>query len=196
MRASEIRARLTRPWVHGEAADLRGLTVDEPLDLAGLVLAGVDFTGTRFNAPLLARGARFDGLSWFDGCTFAAADFAGAVFLNDARFKNTRFATAPDFSGAEVRGILALDGAEVGDGLFDGLTCYGNASLARLSAGDARFTHCEFLGGFWAQDARLGSGARFTDSDVHGRLWLRGARAGNAPLAPEAFGLRFGYAWT
>lgn len=195
MRAAEIRAALGAPWVHGEALDLAGLTLDEPLDLDGCVLCGVDFSGARFLAPVSARGARFEGLSWFTGATFAQADFSGALFVNDARFEESRFGTAPDFHGAEFRGIARFGGATLPGGDFRALTCYGNADFGGTDAGALDLAGSEFLGGFWAQSARFGAGARFDETQVHGRLWLRGATRGNAALAPEAFTLAFGYSW-
>ena len=195
MRAAEIRAALGRPWVHGQAEDLRGLTVDEPLDLSGLTLRGADFTGTRFRAPVCARGARFEGLSWFSNCHFAGADFSGALFVNDARFDGARFDDATAFRGAEVRGIARFDAALLPAGDFRDLICFGNADFARVQGGAVDFTGSEFLGGFWAQSAAFASAARFDDTQVHGRLWLRGARRGNHPLAARDFGLVFGYTW-
>lgn len=196
MRAADIRALLMRPWVHGEAADLRGLTLHDPLDLSGLVLSGVDFSGTRFEAPVTARGARFEGLSWFTGSDFVGADFSGALFVNDARFDDARFATGPGFAGAEFRGIARFDGATLDSGDFRALTCYGNAAFARVNAGQCDFTGSEFLGGFWADAARFGPGSTFAETQVHGRLWLKGARLGNAPLPPSGFALAYGYAWS
>lgn len=195
MHTTEIRERLMRPWVHGEAAQFRNLTLDEPLDLSGLTLSGVDFQGTRFRGGLTAAGARFEGLSWFGGCQFANADFSGVLFVNDARFENTVFDIEASFQGAEFRGIARFDAALIPVGAFSGMTCYGNASFADMRAGDLDVSESEFLGGVWAQSAVFGAGARFDDSQVHGRLWLRGARRGNAPLRTEDFGLTFGYSW-
>lgn len=197
MRAAAIRAALDRPWRHGQAQDLRGLTIDEPLDLSGLALAGADFTGTRFRAPVTARGARFDGLSWFSGCQFTQADFSGALFVNDARFDGAGFGSAPDFRGAEFRGIARFDDALLpAGGDFRDLVCFGNAAFARVQGDDPDFSGSEFLGGFWAQSAQFGSAARFDGTQVHGRLWLRGALHGNRPLKAADFGMVFGYAWT
>jgi len=196
MRAAEIRERLRAPWVHGQALDLRGLVVTEALDLSGLALCGADFTGSRFEGGLTARGARFDGLSWFSGCHFASADFGGALFVNDARFDDAIFVTAPVFHNAEFRGIARFDGATMPGGDFRALTCYGNAAFAQVDGGALDLSGSEFLGGFWAQSAQFAHGARFDDTQVHGRLWLRGARLGNASLDPAAFGLCYGYAWT
>lgn len=192
--AAEIRARLSRRWVHGVAEDLRGLTLSEPLDLSGLTLCGVDFRGTHFGAGIKAGGAVFDGLGWFGGCRFADADFSDALFVNDARFEDTVFDTAPRLDRVEFRGIARFDAALMPGASARGLTCYGNASFAGARVGALDLSDSEFLGGFWAQSADFGVEARFTNTQTHGRLWLRGATRGTAPLSPEEFGLVFGYA--
>jgi uncharacterized protein YjbI with pentapeptide repeats len=198
MDAAAIRALLRRPWRHGEAADLRGLTVTDPLDLSGLALSGADFTGTVFAAPLAATGARFDGLSWFGGCRFEAeADFSGARFATDARFEGARFAAPSSFDGAEFRGIARFDRAEfLAPSDFSAITAFGNAAFGGLRGGPVRLCDAEFLGGFWAEDAGFAAGSDFAGTEVHGRLWLRRARLGNAPLPPAAFALVFGDAVT
>ena len=67
-----IREKLARPLRRGEVEDLRGLSVDEAVELEGASLPNIDFSGTVFNAPLTLRGATFQGLAWFHGCTFNA----------------------------------------------------------------------------------------------------------------------------
>ena len=105
--AARLRAALQQPWRHGEALDCRGLVLTDRLDLAGLALCGVDFTGARFEAGIAAAGARFDGLSWFGGATFGdRADFSGTRFANDARFDGAGFGEA-GFRGAEFRGTAS-----------------------------------------------------------------------------------------
>ena len=85
-------AKLAQPLRRGEVEDLRGLTIDEPVDLDAAALPNLDFTGTTFNAPVTLRRAVFGGLAWFIECTFnAAADFSAATFLNDGRFDRARF---------------------------------------------------------------------------------------------------------
>ena len=81
-----VKAKLAQPLRRGEVEDLRGLTIDEPLDLEGAALPNLDFTGVTFNAPVSLRGAVFQGLAWFIDCTFSApANFSAATFLSDAR---------------------------------------------------------------------------------------------------------------
>ncbi len=199
MDAPVIRDLLTRPWKHGEAVNLRDVRVTGMLDLTGLALCGVDFSGAVFEGEVTARGARFDGLAWFKGAHFAAAaDFSGAMFVSDARFDAANFAAKARFSGAEFRGIADFAQAAFHDAAdFRALTCYGNADFARIRAqGRTSFAGSEFLGGFWADKAALPADADLRDTQVHGRLWLRGARRGNAALAERDFGLSFGYCWT
>jgi uncharacterized protein YjbI with pentapeptide repeats len=199
MKSDAIRAQLLRPWTHGQATDLRGITVTDPLDLTGLTLSGVDFTGARFVAPVRAAGAVWQGLSWFTEVEFAdQVDFSHTLFINDARFDGAHFARDARFSGTEFRGIARFDRAEVlGLAEFSDLICFGNAAFggARLRGG-AQFSGGEFLGGFWGDDLQLSGLADFSGSEVHGRLWLKRARLGNMPLAASDFGLAFGYVYT
>ncbi|MCA0206323.1 MAG: pentapeptide repeat-containing protein [Proteobacteria bacterium] len=197
MTPAEIRARLTRPWRHGEAEDLAGVTVDGLLDLTDLALCGVDFRGATFQGGLSARGARFDGLSWFHDAHFEGpVDLSGALFANDARFDTARFESV-NLSGAEFRGTATFRACRF-DGAADlsRLTCYGNLDLAetRFAAG-LSLAGSEFLGGLWAQAADFPAEADFSDTQVHGRLWLRAARQGNMPVDDRAFGLSFGYTY-
>lgn len=196
--AAEIRDRLSRPWRHGSHADFRGLRCDAPLDLAGLVLDGVDFTGARFDGGIDARGARFDGLAWFRDVRIAGqCRFDGAVFMNDARFEGARFEAPAGFRGAEFRGIGRFDGARFAQGADLGdAVCYGNFSLQDVEArGDVSLRGGEWLGGLWCERTRLPAEADLGETQVHGRLWLRGARRGEEPLHAAAFGMHFGYAY-
>ena len=60
-----LRDLFTRPFRLGEVEQLRGLVIDEPLDLSGAVLPNLDLTGAIFKVPAIFRGARFQGLAWF-----------------------------------------------------------------------------------------------------------------------------------
>ena len=197
MNPAEIRARLTRPWKHGEAEDLAGVTVEGPLDLTGLALCGVDFRGAVFKGGLIAPGARFDGLSWFHDAVFEGPlDLSGALFANDARFDAARFEAAM-LKSAEFRGTATFRACRFG-GMADlrDLTCYGNIDLAETRYAEGlSLRGSEFLGGLWAQSARFPAEADFTQTQVHGRLWLRDAAQGNGPVADTAFGLAFGYTY-
>jgi uncharacterized protein YjbI with pentapeptide repeats len=197
--ASEIRARLAQPWRHGAHADFRGVICNGPLDLAGLVVDGVDFSGAVFPEGLDARQARFDGLAWFGGVTFGApARFGGASFMNDARFEGTVFAGSAEFGGAEFRGIGRFDDAQFGAGAdLSEIACFGNFSMQDVQAeGAVSLRAAEWLGGLWCAGMRLPPCADTTGTQVHGRLWLRGARRGEAPLAATDFEMVFGYAYT
>src|SRR3954470_5417256 len=99
---SVVRSKLAQPLRRGEVEDLRGLVIDEPLELEGASLPNVDFSGSTFNAALMLRGATLGGLSWFTGCTFnAPVNFSCVAFLSDARFDRCRFARGATFSGAQ-----------------------------------------------------------------------------------------------
>lgn len=198
MQAAEVRTRLTAEWHHGEHVDLRGITCEGPLDLAGCAVAGVDFTGARFPEGLDARGARFLGLSWFGGAQFdGAADFSDVVFTNDARFEGARFNAPTRFDRAELRGIGRFDRAVfAGDADFSGIVGYGNFSLQQVRmTGAASFHGSEWLGGLWCQDASLPAGTDLDETQVHGRLWLHGAHRAGVVLRTADFGMSFGYTY-
>src|SRR3984893_17762180 len=96
-------SRLAQPLRPGEFEDLRGLRIEEPLELEGALLPNVDFTGTTFAAPLALRGTVFQGLAWFADCTFdAPVNFTDVRFLSDARFDQARFHRLPHLFRAEV----------------------------------------------------------------------------------------------
>lgn len=196
--AAEIRDRLSRPWRHGQHADFRAVICDGPLDLSGMPVDGVDFTGAHFPDGLDARGACFDGLAWFRGVSFGGpARFDRAAFMNDARFEGARFASPVGFASAEFRGIGRFDDARFESGVdLSNTIFYGNFSLQNVAVtGVVTFRGGEWLGGLWCDGAHLPADADTSDTQVHGRLWLRRARRGNAPLAPSDFGMSFGYAY-
>jgi len=55
--------KLAHPVRKGEVEDLRGATIDVPLDLEGAALPHVDFSGATFNAAVTLHGAVFQGLT-------------------------------------------------------------------------------------------------------------------------------------
>ncbi len=167
------------------------------LDLNGLALDGMDFSGARFPDGIDARGARFDGLAWFKDVHFGTARFDGATFMNDARFEGAVFGADACFAVAEFRGIGRYDGVRFAEGAdFTGITCYGNFSLQDVRAdGALSLRGAEWLGGLWCDGAALPADADTSDTQVHGRLWLRRATLGNAPMKAEDFELSFGYAY-
>ncbi|KUJ82727.1 hypothetical protein AVO45_18730 [Ruegeria marisrubri] len=198
MPAADIRARLAQPWRHGEHADFTGMTCDGLLDLRDMALAGVDFTGAHFPNGIDARGACFNGLSWFGEVSFGGpARFDNAMFTNDARFEGADFTAVAAFTGAIFCGIGRFDAAEFADGAdFARTTCYGNFSLQSVTArGAVSFRDGEWLGGLWCDDARLPEDIDLAETQVHGRLWLKGALRGNAALQAGAFGMSFGYTY-
>lgn len=199
MHAADLSDLLARPPVHGQAVALHDEVIEGDLDLSGLILGGFDLRGCHFSGDVAARGARFAGLGWFGGSTFAGAlDLSFSRFLNDARFENCVFDGPVTVTGAEFHGIACFDSARLARlALFDKLTCYGNLSLDRAQFDrGADFTGSECLGGFWGNQTQFGAESDFSETQVHGRLWLRGAREGNAALRPGRFGLSFGYAYT
>ena len=125
---SSFRAKLAAPLRRGEFEDLRGLVIDEPIELGAALLPNLDFSGTVFNAPLTLRDAVFQGLAWFIDCTFnAAVTFTCVRFLSDGRFDRARFNRGATFSGAEFQGVACFDQAEFGDAADILAACSGNA---------------------------------------------------------------------
>jgi len=89
---NSVRVKLAQPLRRGEFEDLRGLVIDEPIELETALLPNLDFSGAVFNGPLTLRGAVFQGLAWFIDCTFnAAVTFTSTRFLSDGRFDRARF---------------------------------------------------------------------------------------------------------
>ncbi|MFL9824046.1 pentapeptide repeat-containing protein [Rhodoplanes sp. SY1] len=201
MRAAELRAAMTAPLTVGHACDLRGLVVDEPLDLGGARIGNVDLTGTRFEAPVIARGAVFGGLAWFRDCRFAMkVDFAGAVFGNDARFDGATFLGDATFSGCEFHGVGDFDLADFhGAAFLDRLQVLGNLSLERTRfRGPASFEDNECFGGLWCHDAQFDGRCNTAGMEVHGRTWLTGVKLPRLLSGqPALSGIRsFGYRWS
>ena len=96
MTMSAVLDRLRQPLRRGEVEDLRGLTIEEPLELEGALLPNVDFSGTTFAAPVALRGCRVPGPGLVHGLRpfNAPVNFSAAMFLSDARFDQARFRAA------------------------------------------------------------------------------------------------------
>ncbi|MEW5422735.1 pentapeptide repeat-containing protein [Amorphus sp. 3PC139-8] len=200
-----LRDVLTGPFVPGRAEDMTGQSVEEALDLSGLDITSVDFSGTVFHAPVTAVGTRFLGLAWFRGCRFlAGADFSGATFLSDARFDDAQFGRDVSFSRAEMRGTFVLDRATCEKALFlDRLQVLSNLSMDATSvAGPASLEGSEVMGGFWCNGARFLSRCNAAGMEVHGRTWVRGTSVADGQTRPSGpAGLltqihSYGYVWS
>ncbi|RAI43818.1 pentapeptide repeat-containing protein [Rhodoplanes roseus] len=202
MTPADLRAALTAPLRIGQAQDLRGLVLREPLDLTGVRIGNVDLTGTRFEAPVTARGSVWSGLAWLRDCRFSArVDFSGAVFGNDARFDGSEFLGDATFSGCEFHGVGDFDLAVFhGAAYLDRLQVLGSLSLARTRFhGPASFEDDECFGGLWCHDAQFDGRCNTSGMEVHGRTWLTGVKLpkpmSNQPTALS--GIRsFGYRWS
>lgn len=202
--AAEIVRRASVALVAGETVDLSRLVVAEPLDLRGVRLANVDFSGARFCAPVDARGAVFGGLAWFRDAIFeASADFTGAIFHNDLRLDRAKLKAHARLSAVELYGVLSLDHAVfAGRADLDGMIVYGNVSMAGTRFdGPVTLQDSEMLGGLWLDGAGFRSKADFLGVEVHGRTWLAGSSlAAGAVAMPESRQTRdivsYGYRWT
>lgn len=196
MRGAEIRALLEVPYRFGEFVDLRGITCDDRLSLDGAVLTGCDLTGASFPHGLSARGALFQGLSWFREVTATDADFGEAVFNSDARFDAASFSGPLAMEGAEFRGVLQFDGADLRGGVnLAGAVGYGNCSFENARVGGAlNLRESEWMGGLWLESARF-SELTVGEMLVHGRLWTRRALLEGGRVRPDQFDISFGYSY-
>ena len=179
--AAEIVTRATAPLERGVTVDLTSLDIREPLALDGRDLGNLDFSGSVFHAPVRLRGARFNGLAWFRGCTFLAPlDVSQAVCHNDLRAEDSRFAKEFSCSRAEFRGVACFDRATFeGPASFDRLTGYGNMALDHATFhAPASFQDSEFLGGLWCESTDFRVRADFRGVEVHGRTWVRHSTLG------------------
>jgi uncharacterized protein YjbI with pentapeptide repeats len=182
MKTDALLSRLQRPFRRGEVENLRGLSIDEPLELQGVGLPNIDFTGSTFNAPVVIRGSTFRGLAWFDETVFnEAVDFSSSVFFNDCKFRKTKFRRAVSFSHSEFRGVACFDLAQFSDAAFlDRMICYANLSLEQTCfAGVASLQDTECLGGLWGNQVEFRSRMDARGLEVHGRTWLVGASFGD-----------------
>ena len=200
--AAEIVARATAPIAKGVTIDLSGLEVAEPIDLSGATLGNVDFSGSRFAAPFVARGATFAGLAWFKGSSFGASlDLSRALLCNDLRMKGAVVQGAATFSRAELRGVGELDLARFEDRVdLDGLVVFGNMSMAGTEfRAPVTLQGCDFLGGLWCEGARFAARADFRGVEVHGRTWLKRTTVAGTGLAQSRGALHdiqsYGYRW-
>jgi uncharacterized protein YjbI with pentapeptide repeats len=177
--AQQIRDALAKPVALGEAVQLAGSLVHQPLILEQCEVSSFDFSGTVFLSPVVLRDVIFTGLSWFKACVFkAGADFSGSTFTNDARFDSSvlhgefRFVRsevlgASDFSRCMFHGRAVMDHSTFCGSLsFEDAGFYGKTSLRRA----------ECLGGLWSERALFADAVDVAGMDVHGRTWLRNLR--------------------
>ena len=203
MTTGSMLASLRQPLRRGEVEDLRGVMVEEPLDLSGAALPNLDFSGATFNAPIMMRGAVFQGLAWFTAArSMRRSIFPPRVFLSDARFERAKFHRGATFSATEFRGVACFDQAEFGDAAFlDRMTCYGNLSFDRTRFnGAASLQDSECFGGLWGNRTVFSARADVRGLEVHGRTWLVGAAVAEdaTPAAPSRLSgsiRSFGYHW-
>lgn len=200
--AAEIIARATAPIVKGVTVDLTRLEVAEPVDLSGATLGNVDFSGSRFGAPFIAREATFAGLAWLKGVELAASlDLSRAVMCNDLRMKGAIVRGTATLSRAELHGVGDLDGVLFEDRVdLDGLVVFGNMSMAgtRFRA-PVTLQGSDFLGGLWCEGASFHTRVDFRGVEVHGRTWLRRATVAGTELASTRSATHdiksYGYRW-
>ena len=175
MTGDEIERELTRPWRHGEHADLRGVEIAGGLDLSGRTLRGFDLSGARIGGDLDLSDATLGGLAWLNG-----ARIGGTLRLDRARTRLDLRARGLDAGGlsaegAQIAGIFDLDGAHVsGRVRLAGAVLLANLSLegARLEGGlDLEGT--EVMGGWWSSDPDVGREAAANAAAVHGRHGVR-----------------------
>lgn len=198
MTPEEIRSLLLSPYQHGAHHDLRNIKCEGPLDLTGCAISAVDFSGAHFPQGIDARGAVFQGLSWFRCATFGgAARFDGTQFLSDARFEDAHMEATATFEQTEFRGVGRFDRVAFAQkSSFQSCTCYGNFSLQETApTTEMNLRDCEWLGGLWCHKAHLPQTTDLSGTEIHGRLWLRCAMLGDRALTTEDFGMSFGYTY-
>jgi uncharacterized protein YjbI with pentapeptide repeats len=202
--ARDIFRLATAPIEKGVTVDMTNAVIEEPIDLSGCALGNVDFSGSVFLAPIVAREAVFAGLAWFKSCRFEAlVDVSRATFRNDLRMKGARFSGPASFSRAEFHGMADFDQARFEDRVdLDGLIAFGNMSMGGTRFdGAVTLQGSSLMGGLWCEGATFASRVDFRDVEVHGRTWLRGMRlAAEGGPAGAGRGVTreirsFGYRW-
>jgi uncharacterized protein YjbI with pentapeptide repeats len=204
MSAQEIRSRLSAPVPVGEAVDLRGVELREPLVLDDLDIASVDLGGAVFHGPVSFRRARLAGLSWFKGCVFRdVCCFSGARFANDARFDRTAFHGPFEMVMAEVHGAADFNRCVFGGtATFEDAVFLGNLSFEAVAFDKkAILRGAQCLGGLWSDGAAFRGAIDVAGMDVHGRSWLRGVRldaegAGRSTQTLGSLITSYGYQWS
>lgn len=197
--AGVLREMLGQPFKAGKEHALTGVRVEGALDLSDMAVCGFDLTGAVFDQPVVARGTRFDGLTWFRRCRFrAGADLSSALFAHDARFDGAEFLGEAAFSKAEFRGIGCFDDAAFRDAAFlDHMQVSGSLSADHTRFhGTVSFENTECMGGLWCAGTRFDGRCNMRGLEVHGRAWLRGARAGDRSASELASTISsYGYSW-
>jgi hypothetical protein len=178
MNVASILSRMRSPFCRGEVEDLRGLVIDEPIEIEEGEIPNLDFTGATFNAPVVIRGSTFRGLAWFDEVAFNdTVDFSSSVFFSDFRMRHARVRRLATFSRCEFRGVACFDNVEFADAAYlDRMTCYANLSFdGTCFAGVASLQETQCFGGLWGNHADFRSRMVAHGLEVHGRTWLVGA---------------------
>lgn len=199
MSADALKELLCQPFKAGVEHALAGTDVHGVLDISDMAICGFDLTAAVFHDPVVARGTRFDGLTWFRRSIFqAGADFSVALFAHDARFDGAEFQRDATFSKAEYRGIGCFDEAVFKDAAFlDYMQVSGSLSAGRTRFhGTVSLENTECMGGLWCEDTRFEGRCNMRGLEVHGRTWLRGAVAGDRSAASLVKAITsFGYSW-
>ena len=160
---------LQKPWRHGEHIDARGIVLDQPLILDGMVLRGVDLSGAHLRSGLSARDAQFCGLAWMMGVRFDGdLDLTGATFKIDFRAEDV-VADRLLLNNIEVRGVLALARLRARTVSMTNTLIMANLTLeqAEVTKG-VDLSGSEIMGGYWADGARLGAVVT-NGCDLYGR---------------------------
>ena len=195
---------LRRPAAVGEAAQLAGIVIDDPLIIENADVAGFDLSNAVFHSRVVFKEVNFTGLSWFKGCTFkSGAEFSGSSFANDARFDGAVFHREFSLARAEVLGASDFNGCVFhGHAVLDHSTFFGSLSFEAAGFhGKASLRKVTCLGGLWSERALFANLIDVTGMDVHGRTWLRNLRfsgqpgAGGKPPLAQLIN-SYGYQWT
>ncbi|MCK0150132.1 pentapeptide repeat-containing protein [Marivita sp. S6314] len=162
-------AELQKPWHHGEHFDGRAAVIDGPLVLDGMVLRGFDLSGAAFKGNVSARGTTFLGLAWLMNATIdGTLDLTGARFMIDCRAEGLTADTLC-LDEVQVRGVLDLERVRAQRISLLNALIMANLTLENAQiASETNLSNSEFLGGFWADGAQLGT-VTTNGCDLHGR---------------------------
>ena len=169
MTPDALEADLQQPWRHGEHLEARGAVIESSVNLDGKALRGFDLTGAHIKGDVSARGATFLGLAWLiDARINGVLDLTGARFKIDLRADGLT-AEALLLDEVQVRGVLDLARVRTERIALSRALIIANLTLEGATVRtETDLSESEFMGGFWAESARLGQ-LDTLGSDLHGR---------------------------
>lgn len=168
--AAKLTEDLRCPWRHGEHADARGVTLNDPLILDGMDIRGFDLSDASLNGGFSARGTRFRGLAWLRGTRVrGACDLSGASFRTDFRADGL-VAQEVVLDGCGLWGVMSLTGSRLASLSLRRALVLANLALEGAEIdGVVDCSGAEIMGGIWSVGARFGS-FRDGGAEISGRV--------------------------